>query len=343
MGPFIIRRFLFLIIVLFGVSVFVFGLLMTFSPERRAAVYIKSPQQTKDLDRLIVTYGLDKPFYVQYFRWLTELSKGNFGYSTIAARTVGEAFLDYLPVTLEMNLLALPLMIIFGIWIGTIAGIHRDSAIDHATRIIAVTGWSMPTFLIALILLMIFYGYFHLFPPGVLSDRFIIFIAEHPQAFHRYTGMYFFDGLFNGRIDIALDASRHLALPVLSEVIAVSALNMRIMRSGMIEELSKEYIITARAKGVDKKTIYNRHARRNALLPVITVSGQLVALSMAGSIQVEYIFNRPGLGQWLANSATQLDMPVLMFNCLFLGLVFVLVNLLVDILYGYIDPRIRLT
>lgn len=342
MISFILRRFIFLIFVLIGVSILIFGLLMTFTPERRAAAYITTPQQAKDIDKIIISYGLDKPFYVQYFRWLSEIAKGNFGYSYVAARPVGEAFLKYFPVTLEMNLIAVPIMILFGIWMGTVAGIHRNSFIDHTTRILAVAGWSMPTFLFALILLMIFYGYFHIFPPGVLSDTFLMFIQEHPDEFRQYTHMYFIDSLLNGRLDIAWDALRHLIMPVLSYVVVASALNMRIMRSGMIEELSKEYIITAKAKGADLNTIYHKHARKNALLPVITVSGQMVALSMAGSIQVEVIFNRPGIGQWLANSATNLDMPVLMFNCLFLGVIFVLVNLIVDILYGYIDPRIRL-
>jgi len=117
---------------------------------------------------------------------------------------------------------------------------------------------------------------------------------------------------------------------------------MRVMRSGMIEELSKEYVMTAQAKGADKKTIYIKHARRNALLPVITVAGQLVALSMEGSIAVEVVYNRHGIGWWLAESAVQLDMPVLLCICLFMGVVFVITNLILDILYAVIDPRIRL-
>jgi ABC-type dipeptide/oligopeptide/nickel transport system permease component len=118
---------------------------------------------------------------------------------------------------------------------------------------------------------------------------------------------------------------------------------MRVMRSGLIEELSKDYVITARAKGADNKTVYIKHARRNALLPVVTVAGQLVALSMEGSIAVEVVFNRHGIGWWLAESAIQLDTPVLLCICLFMAVVFVITNLTLDILYAYIDPRIRLT
>ncbi len=342
MLAFITRRCLLLILVLFGVSVLIFGILMTFSPERRAATFVTSPQQAKDIPKIIKQFGLDDPFYIQNFRWMKEVLQGNLGWSLVASRPVGEAFWNYLPVTLEMNLVAAPIVIIFGIWLGTLSGIHRDTWIDHSTRIFAIVGWSLPTFLFALVLLMIFYGYLQLFSPGVLSDQLTMMILDNPEQFTRYTGMYTIDGILNGRLDVFLDALAHLVLPVSTYVIVVVALNMRVMRSGMIEELSKEYVMTAQAKGADKRTIYIKHARRNALLPVITVAGQLVALSMEGSIAVEVVYNRHGIGWWLAESAVQLDMPVLLCICLFMGVVFVVTNLILDILYAVIDPRIRL-
>ncbi len=331
-----------LIFVLFGVSVLIFGILMTFSPERRAAAFVSTPQQADEIPDLIKQFGLDDPFYIQYVRWIKEVFKGNLGWSLVAAQPVGEAFWRYFPVTLEMNLFAAPIVIIFGIWLGTVSGVHRDSWIDNITRIFAIVGWSLPTFLFALMLLMIFYGYIPIFSPGVISDRFTMFILENPDKFTRYTGLYTIDGILNGRPAVTLDALRHLVLPVMTYVIVVVALNMRVMRSGIIEELSKDYVMTAQAKGADKRTVNIKHARRNALLPVVTVAGQLVALSMEGSISVEVVFNRQGIGWWLAHSAMQLDMPVLMCICLFMGLVFVITNLTLDILYAYIDPRIRL-
>jgi peptide/nickel transport system permease protein len=342
MLTYIIRRLFFLIFVLFGVSVLIFGILMTFSPERRAAAYVTTPQQAKDIPKIIQQFGLDDPFYLQYFRWIREVSKGNLGWSLVAARPVGEAFWRYFPVTLEMNLFAAPIVVIFGIWLGTLSGIHRNTWVDHSTRILAIVGWSLPTFLFALVMLMIFYGYFNWVTPGVLSNTLTMFILDNPDKFKPYTGMLTIDGILNGRLEITLNALAHLILPILTYVVVVVALNMRVMRSGLIEELSKDYVITARAKGADKKTVYIRHARRNALLPVITVAGQLVAMSMEGSIAVEVVFNRMGIGWWLAESATQLDMPVVMCICLFMGVVFVITNLVVDILYAYIDPRIRL-
>ncbi len=341
MRTFILRRAFFLLFVLFGVSVLLFGILMTFSPERRAAAYVTTPQQAKDIPKIVRQFGLDDPFYVQYVRWIREVARGNLGWSLVATRPVGEAFWRYFPVTLEMNLYAAPIVIFLGIWLGSVSGIHRDSWIDHSTRIFAIVGWSLPTFLFALVLLMIFYGYFQTFSPGLLSDASMA-ITKNPELFTAYTGLYTIDGLLNGRLDITIDAFHHLILPILTYVIVVVALNMRVMRSGIIEELSKDYVMTARAKGADPRTVHYKHARRNALLPVITVAGQLVALSMEGSIAVEVVYNRPGIGWWLAESATQLDMPVLMCICLFMGLVFVVTNLILDILYAVIDPRIRL-
>jgi len=342
MLTFITRRFLLLIFVLFGVSVLLFGILMTFSPERRAAAYVSTPQQAKDIPRLIEQFGLEDPFYLQYLRWVRSVAQGNLGWSLVASRPVGEAFWNYFPITLEMNLFAAPIVLFLGIWLGTLSAIHRNSWIDHFTRMLAIIGWSLPTFLFALVLLMVFYGYFHLFPPGVISDHVGMSIANNPELFKHYTGLYTVDGLLNGRFDIVLDALAHLILPVATYVVVVVALNMRVMRSGMIEELSKEYVVTARAKGADRRTLHIRHARRNALLPVVTVAGQMMAMSMEGSIAVEVVFNRHGIGWWLAESAIQLDMPVLMCICLFMGVVFVITNLTLDIVYAYIDPRIRL-
>ncbi|NNG00844.1 MAG: ABC transporter permease [Desulfobacteraceae bacterium] len=330
-------------VVVFGVSVLIFSILMTFSPERRAAVYVRSPQQAQNLPQLVESLGLNDPFYIQYFRWVKELTHFNLGYSVVAARPVWDAFKSFLPVTLELNLYSVPIMIIVGIWLGTISGIYHDTYIDHITRIFAIIFWSLPTFLFALILLMIFYGYFEVFSPGIISDAYSVYIHDNPDKYTQYTHLLTIDGILNGRFDIAWDAAKHLFLPVVTQVMVIIALLLRVMRSSMIEETSKDYIMTARAKGADKKTINFKHARKNALIPVVTVAGWLAAFSMSGSIEVEVIFTRQGLGWWLANAAIQLDIPVIMAMCMFMGIIIVTANLAVDILYAYIDPRIRLS
>jgi len=342
MTAYITRRLVFLVFVLFGVSVLIFGLLMTFSPERRAAAYVTTPQQAEDIPMLVEQFGLTDPFHVQYARWIKEVASGNLGWSLVAARPVAKAFWSYFAVTLELNIFASPLVIMIGIWLGTLSGVNRDTWLDHGTRIGAIIGWSLPTFLFALILLMVFYGYLDMFQPGIISNETALWVANNPD-FVRYTGMYSFDGILNGKLGITLDALAHLVLPVITQIIVIVALLMRVMRSGMIEEMNRDYIITAWAKGADKKTVTMVHAKRNALIPVITVAGQLVALAMEGSIAVEVVFSRQGMGWWLAESATQLDMPVLMSVCMFMGVVFVVSNLIIDIMYAWIDPRIRLT
>lgn len=320
----------------------IFAILMTFSPERRAIAYVTTPQQVRDIPQIVEKYGLNDPFYLQYLRWIKQIASGNLGWSFVAGRTVWDAFWYYLPITLELNLFTTPLIILFGIWLGTQAGIHKDTWVDHFTRIFAIIGWSLPTFLFALIMLMLFYGYFPIFPPGIISDDLQMAVLKNPDTLKSYTRMYTLDGLLNGRLDITLDALRHLAMPVFTQVVVVVALLMRVMRSSMIEEISRDFIVTARAKGADRKTVYLKHARKNALIPVVTVAGWLVAFSMEGSISVEIIFNRRGIGWWLAQSAISVDIPVLMGICLFFGLVYVITNLVIDILYAYIDPRIRL-
>jgi peptide/nickel transport system permease protein len=151
------------------------------------------------------------------------------------------------------------------------------------------------------------------------------------------------DGILNWRWDIFWDGLYHLILPALNLVILSSALIMRLMRSSMLDSLGQDYIRTALAKGANKKTIHRVHARRNALIPVITISGLMFAGLMAGMVITETIFDRKGIGLWMARAATQLDVPAIMFNVLFLGTIFVVVNLIVDVIYAYVDPRIRLS
>ena len=329
-------------LVIFGASILLFSLLMTFTPERRAALYINSPQQAKDLPKIVKKYGLDDPFYIQYVRWVKKIVKGDFGYSTTAADSFWPAFWRFLPVSLELNLYLIPLVIMLGVWLGTISAIHHDTWIDHCKRFGAITFWSLPTFLFALFLLMIFYGNFHIFPPGVLSDELRNFIIDNPDKYTSYTGFYTIDGLLNGNLEITIDAFNHLILPLVTSVLVLVAMIIRVMRSTMIEEITKDYVITALAKGANHKTIYYKHARRNAMIPVVTITGLIVAFLIQGNIEVEYIFNRQGIGYWMANAAIQLDIPALMGLIILISIFFVTVNLIVDIICAKLDPRIRL-
>lgn len=339
---YVIRRLLLLILVLFGLTLLVFTVLMLLPPGMRVAAFVSSQRITPDMIQgLILKYGMNDPAPVQYVRWLGSMLHGSFGYSTTAGEPVLAAFKQYFPVTLELVLYTVPLIIIMGIILGTIGAVHRDKAADHVTRVIAIIGYSLPTFWLGLLLLMLLFGYLGIFPPGLLSNHFMDVVNS--KGYHQYTHLLTIDAILNWRWDIFANAIYHLFLPVVNLVIINSAAIMRLMRSSMLDALGQDYIRTALAKGADRHTIIGKHARRNALLPVVTISGVLFANLMGGAVITETIFNRPGIGLWTANAAIQLDVPAVMFNAIFLGVVFVLVNLVVDIVYAYVDPRVRLS
>jgi ABC-type dipeptide/oligopeptide/nickel transport system permease component len=320
---------------------FIFGITMLFTPTQRAMLYVRSVQEARDLPTIIQMYGLDRPFYVQYGHWLGQVFHGNLGWSEIVAMPVAKAIVTQLPATLELAIFAAPLIVLAGIFLGTKAAAHKDKPIDHGTRVLAILGWSLPSFWLGLILLMIFYGYFRDFlPPGRLSVTNDILI--HSPAFISYTHLNTIDAILNLNGNVLLDALRHLILPVVTISTINIAFIMRLMRSSMLESLGKGYILTARAKGLAERIVVNKHARRNALIPVITVSGYLFAGLASGAVITETIFSFKGLGWWAWQSALRIDIPSVLGFAMFTALVFVLINLVVDILYTRVDPRVRL-
>ena len=338
---YIIRRLLLLIPVLFGITLFIFGITMLFSPIERATLYVRDPRQMANLPAIIETYGLNRPFWVQYGTWLGQVFRGNLGWSNVVTMPVGEAIWHYLPATLELAIFAAPLIVLTGIFFGTKAAAHKDKPLDHATRVAAIMGWSLPTFWLGLLLIMTFYGLFKgLLPPGRLSIQMDILV--NAAAFTRYTRINTLDAILNLNGAVLLDALRHLVLPVITISIVNIAFIMRLMRSSMLESLGKGYILTARAKGLDERIVVNKHARRNALIPVITVSGYLFAGLAGGAVITESIFSFKGIGWWAWQAASRLDIASVLGFALFTGVLFVLVNLVVDILYTRVDPRVRL-
>ena len=331
-----------MILVLIGVSLIVFSIMMLIPEGQRVAIYVTGEKiRDGQIESLIMKYGLRDPAPVQYFRWMKNIFKGDFGHSITASAPVLEGFKMYFPVTFELVLYATPLIVIVGIWLGTLGAVKKDQPVDHFTRVFAIVGYSLPTFWLGLMLMMLFYGLLGIFPPGTISNvgKEVLYSPEY----HQYTRILTIDAILNWRWDIFWDALNHLALPLINLVLLSSALIMRLMRSSMLDALGQDYIRTALAKGADKKTIIATHARRNALIPVITISGLMFASLMGGMVITETIFARKGIGLWMARAATQLDVAAIMFNVLFLGTVFVVINLIVDLIYAWVDPRIRLT
>lgn len=338
---YVIRRLLLMIPTLIGVTLLIFAVVQVLSPEERAALYIKSEKDAKEIDRIIDKYGLRDPIYLQYFRWMRQVLSGNLGWSYKISMPVMQAILVRAPTTIELVIFAAPTIILSGIYLGVKSAVHRDKAIDHLTRTSSIIGWSLPSFWLGILLLAIFYAYLGWFPPERLGTEANNFVRS--SAFIRYTHINTIDGLLNGQLWITLDALKHLVLPVISLTIQIIALIVRVMRSSMLEALNKGYITTARAKGLDRNEVINKHARRNALIPVITLSGMLCAGLLTGVVITETVFQIPGLGQFVAQSALPPpDVGAVLGFALFTGVVFVLANLIVDITYAFVDPRIRL-
>jgi len=332
---------LLLIPVLFGVTLLVFILMQQFSPVERATLYVKDPKQLTNASEIIDKYGLDDSLWSQYWTWLGEVLHGNLGWSRVAGMPVDEAIWHFLPATLELALFATPLIVFGGIFLGTKAAAHKDKPIDHATRLGAIIGYSLPSFWLGLILLMLFYGYFSgWLPPERLSTE--MNIVVHSESFHEYTGLHTIDAVLNWHGHVLLDSLRHLILPVITIATINLAFVMRLMRSSMLESLGKGYILTARAKGLSERQVINKHARRNAMIPVLTISGFLFANIVNGVVITETIFNIKGLGWWSWQSAIHLETPGILGFALFSAILFVFVNLIVDLLYARIDPRVRL-
>jgi len=208
-------------------------------------------------------------------------------------------------------------------------------------RVFSIVGYSIPVFVFGLVVLMIFYAKLQWFPPDNLSD-WASQVVNNAEAFTRYTGMNTFDSLLNGRLDIFLDSLRHMVLPILTLAYIQWALLLRVTRSSMLEALRQDYVTTARAKGLTNRDVIYKHARPNAMIPVVTVSGFTVVSLLNGVVITETIFDYPGIGSVAARAAGQLDVLTVLGFALFNGVILLFANLIVDVLYAVVDPRVRL-
>ncbi|MGA2819192.1 MAG: ABC transporter permease [Anaerolineales bacterium] len=338
---YIVRRLLVLPVVLLGLSVLIFGMLMALTPGERAVLYVTSPPKTAiALQEIIKKYGLDQPIYVQYFHWIVRVFHGNLGWSKVAAMPVFDAIRTYFPATLELALWSFIPIIVIGVWLGIQSAIHHDQLLDQLTRVFSIVGYSFPTFVFGLLVLMLFYAKLQWFPPGRLSDWATTIV--YSSSFHAYTGMNTVDALLNGRPDIFADALRHLFLPALTLAYVDWALILRVTRSSMLDVIRQDYVTVARAKGMSENLVINRHARPNAMIPVATIGGLLLAGLLNGVVITETVFNYHGMGWWAASSALNFDAVSVLGVTMLAGLLYIAANLVVDVAYAYLDPRIRL-
>ncbi len=341
MVTYTVRRLLQLPIILFGVSILIFAMISMLTPYERLALYVPDAPDRGDTDRLVALYGLDKPVPVQYWNWLLKVLQGDLGFSFRGNQPVAQALLQYMPVSLELALWSVVPVVVIGVQLGVWAAVNQNTIIDHATRIFSIVGWSFPTYVFGLLTLMIFYAKLDWFPAGRLSEWALREVLA--PGFQQFTKMNTLDALLNGRFDIFLDALRHLVLPVITLSYLNWALILRVTRSSMLEALRQDYVVTARAKGLPENEVINKHVRRNALIPVTTIGGITIIQIMSGVVITETVFNIRGLGWFFADSAIHLDVISVMGFTLFNACLVVIGNLIVDLLYAFIDPRVRYT
>ena len=354
MTTYIIRRLLLVPFLLFGVSVLIFGMLQFLSPIERVALYTRDvPKNDNMIPGLIKRYCLDCPIHVQYWNWLVGTKDpisgerrggivfGDFGWSKTTSQPVVQLIARRFPNTLDLTLWAVGPVILVGIWLGVQAAVHHNGFIDQAARVFSIIGTSFPTFVFGLLVLMLFYANLQWFPPGRLSDDFTQVVNS--AQFHHYTSLLTIDALLNGRFDVFLDALRHMFLPILTLSYISWATFLRVTRGSMLETLRQEYVTTARAKGLPERDVIYKHARPNAMLPVVTLAGFTVVGLMGGVIITETVFDYPGIGSAAAAASAQLDVITVLGFAMFNGFILIVANLVVDVLYAVVDPRVRLS
>jgi peptide/nickel transport system permease protein len=353
---FIIRRVLVTIPVLLGI-VFVVFVIARLVPGDPCRAVLGERATDAVCNDFIVRYGLDQPIPVQFVRYLEQLASGDLGDSIKHSRPVTTLLIERLPTTIELTILALFLAISIGVPLGLLSAYRRNSAVDVGTMMFANLGVSVPVFVLGLVLAFVFAIILKdtplsLPPSGRLSSGVtVIPLAEvwglegwtgPPRAILDFvSGLYIFSGLISGQWAAAADAFRHLILPAIALATIPLAIIARITRSSLLEVLGQDYVRTARAKGLKERAVVLRHGARNALLPVVTIIGLQLGALLSGAVLTETVFNLAGVGRSLVEAISGRDYVVVQGFTLLIAVIYVLVNLVVDVSYGFLDPRIR--
>lgn len=330
----IIRRIISVIPVFLGMTLLTFSLshVIPADPARLLA----GPRASADVvEKIRHEKGLDRPFLEQYLDYMAHLMRADFGDSTTSFRAVGTDLSEYFPATAELTVFALVFAVLVGVSIGIISAVRQNSWMDQVARFLAINGISMPVFWLGLLAQIFLYQQLGWFPyGGRISDGAVMPVSV--------TGFLTLDSLLSGNWPTFLDAFRHLILPGFVLGLEPLAILARTTRTALIEVMRDPYIVTARAKGLKEPLVIFKHAFRNALLPVVTMIGLLVGYLLSGSVMVETVFTWPGIGRYAARAISSADYNAVMAVTLAIALVYLLTNLLVDLVYARLDPRIRL-
>jgi len=330
---YVIRRLILMMFVLFGIVVITFFISHVIPADPIGAIL--GPQASPELvEKIRKEWGFDKPIYEQFVDYLFKLSRGDLGRSIRTNHPVMSDLLYFFPATIELATSAMFVALLIGIPLGIVSAVKKDKWPDHLSRIFALMGVSMPVFWLGLILLFVLYYKLGLFPgPGRLDPG----IPEPP----RITGILTLDSLLTGNLEAFSNALWHLVLPSFVLGYYASASITRITRSALLEVLNQDFIKTARSKGLSERIVLFRHALRNALIPTTTVIGMTYGSLLEGAVLTETIFAWPGLGRYSTGAFLSVDFLAVMGATLLIALVYSLANLIVDVLYAFLDPRIR--
>ena len=330
---FTVRRLLLLVPILFGVSVLIF-VWIRLLPGSPAEALLGERADQQSITQIRQQLGLDKPLYVQYWKYVQTLGHGDLGTSISSRRAVTDEIKERFPATIELTMAAGIFALLVGIPLGFFAAKRYGGWFDNSSLVLSLIGVSIPVFFLGIILKWIFAVKLGWLPSIGRQD--VLIEADHP------TNFYVLDGIVTGNWNAAWDALKHLILPAIALGSIPLALIARITRASVLDVQNEDYVRTARAKGLPMRTVDSRHIFRNAMLPISTVIGLQVGLLLSGAILTETVFDIPGIGSWLRNSISNRDYPVIQGGVLFVAVIVVLVNLIVDLSYGLLNPRIRL-
>jgi peptide/nickel transport system permease protein len=310
-GGYLIRRFLLMLLTLFGISVLIF-VMLRLVPGNIADIVFNAAGMIDVAEKAkLEKLGLDQSIAVQYLQWMGGLMHGDLGYSYVSEKPAIQEILPRIPITAKVAGLALTFSILFGVPLGVLSAVRQNTRLDYILRVVSLSGLSVPSFWLGLMILMAFVAWFGSIP----------IYTDPPQGFWNTLALY--------------------SIPAAAVGFRSSALVMRLTRSSMLEVLRQDYIRTARAKGATDRTVNYHHALRNAMLPVVTVIGIEAAFLMGGLIVTETVFNIPGVARFLVEAIRWRDYPIVQNLVMFIAVVAVSLNFLIDLLYAVLDPRIR--
>jgi peptide/nickel transport system permease protein len=331
---FIVRRLLLLVPILLGLSILVF-LWIRALPAGPAESLLGERATPETIAQIEEQYGLDEPIHIQYWEYLKTVATGDLGTTIRSRRPVTSELRERFPATIELTIAALLFAVTFGIPLGFVAAKRYGTWVDHSSLVLSLLGISIPVFFLAILLKYVFAVELGWLPTVGRID--VLIDIEHP------TNFYTIDALIAGDLVAFWDVIKHLILPAIALGSIPLAIIARITRAAVLDVQNEDYVRTARAKGLSPRVVDTRHIFRNAMLPIMTIIGLQAGLLLSGAVLTETVFAFPGMGSWLVEAIRQRDYPVLQGGILFVSLVFVLVNLAVDVSYALINPRIRVS